>query len=150
MLGGGGRSIANLGLRGCGVPRPIERRDAEHRNSPVGLPRYCEADRVARQAGKVLHPQNCSPILLPLALRRSTIADPQRGQLISPGIGIGALITLSASRLLIDSPRRIRAVSAPPVISSMLRPSARAFASAKNFPELTTKPPVAPCAAITP
>src|ERR1035437_3399502 len=100
---------------------------------------------VPRHAGKSIQPQNALPALRPCFAVRRTMGLEQIGHSgCTTALGRAAIVCINGCL-----PATGRSTFAC-LISSMLRPLAKALASSVKLPEVTTKPPAAPFAAMTP
>lgn len=98
--------------------------------------------RVPRQAGNWVHPRKTRLALRlppPAFANLGVITSPHRGQ---RGVGAGFALTSPTARN--------HRVSLFPSINSMFVPKANFIASEVNTPDVTTNPPAAPFAAMTP
>lgn len=115
-------------------------------NPIISPPPLNQTERVPLQAGYREHPQNALPEFAPCLAMRFSIALWQIGHV---GVFVVRVDVAEVALAGVDTPL-ISACNALPSISSMFRPVANARASSVNIPDVTTKPPVAPFAAITP
>ena len=116
------------------------------------------SDLVPRQSGKVPQPQKVLPALSPRLATRCTILAEQTGHStrITGGDMVAEVFSYDLDLRVVSScPFAALACwispnSFDPSTRVMLRPLAKAIASSVKLPEVTTKPPAAPLAAMTP
>ena len=109
--------------------------------------------RVPLHLGKAVQPQNSLPAFVPWRAIRATIGAPHDGHagvrelLASPDVSLG---TERDDRSVWIAKTSESFANSSPSTSSTFLPAAKLFASFVKWPLVTTKPPAAPVAAITP